>query len=285
MKKSHTRSFELMYKYRFYFPGVKDMFILFGWFIVGALVAEFITFALMGLAGKGVLDDYMIAISYPIQFIPAMIYAAVKSSHNSLSVEPRDLDTDIPGKSNAFWTALAASLATISAAVVTEPLSLLLPQMPDFFKKLMDSMINGPLWVVLLCVSIFAPFFEEWLCRGIILRGLLSRMKPLSAILISAAFFAVLHLNPWQALPAFLLGCLFGLVYYKTGSLKLTMLMHCVNNTFSVLMSRMPGCEDCEYLWQLTPSMTIYVLIFCVAASLLLLFVVRCVRTTRESLA
>ena len=58
--------------------------------------------------------------------------------------------------------------------------------------------------------------------------------------------FAVLHMNPWQALPAFLLGILFGYVYYRTGSLRLTMLMHCVNNTMAVLFSKIPSLEEAE---------------------------------------
>ena len=70
--------------------------------------------------------------------------------------------------------------------------------------------------------------------------------KPIWAIFWSAVFFAFIHLNPWQAVPAFVLGCLFGYVYYKTGSLKLTMLMHCVNNTLATLLSRIPGMGEAE---------------------------------------
>ena len=100
-------------------------------------------------------------------------------------------------------------------------------------------MLTGtPLWATLLSVSVFAPVFEEWLCRGLVLRGLLHRMKPGWAMVISSAFFAVIHMNPWQALPAFALGMLFAYVYYKTGSLKLTMLMHCTNNTFAALIGQ-----------------------------------------------
>lgn len=54
-------------------------------------------------------------------------------------------------------------------------------------------------------------------------------------------------MNLWQAIPAFIIGAILGYVYYKTGSLKLTMLMHCVNNTLSVIISRIPGLEDVEF--------------------------------------
>ena len=114
-------------------------------------------------------------------------------------------------------------------------------------KDVMDQLLKeSPFWCTLLSVSVFAPLVEEWLCRGLVLRGLMNKMKPAGAICISAAFFAILHMNPWQALPAFLLGVLFGYVYYKTGSLKLTMLMHCVNNTMAVVFSKIPSLEEAE---------------------------------------
>ena len=103
-----------------------------------------------------------------------------------------------------------------------------------------------PLWATLLSVSVFAPLFEEWLCRGLVLRGLLRKMNPFSAIAVSAVFFAILHMNPWQAIPAFCLGLLFGYTYYKTGSLKLTMLMHCTNNTMAVIFSKIPQFKEAE---------------------------------------
>ena len=69
-------------------------------------------------------------------------------------------------------------------------------------------------------------------------------MNPALAIAISAIFFATIHGNLWQGISAFILGSFFGYVYYKTGSLKLTMLMHCVNNTVSVLSSKLPAFEN-----------------------------------------
>ena len=106
-----------------------------------------------------------------------------------------------------------------------------------------------------------------------ILRGLLgNRVKPVWAIVISAAFFAFIHLNPWQAVPAFLLGCLFGYVYYKTGSLKLTMLMHFTNNTFSLVMSNIDSLKDVESWMDVLPGMR-YWIIFAAAVLLIVLIV------------
>ena len=80
-----------------------------------------------------------------------------------------------------------------------------------------------------------------------VLRGLLTKMKPVWAIVISALFFAVIHANPWQALNAFLIGLLMGYVYYKTGSLILTMIIHFVNNGTAVVLSNVESLKDYDY--------------------------------------
>ena len=72
-------------------------------------------------------------------------------------------------------------------------------------------------------------------------------MKPVWAIVISALFFAVIHANPWQALNAFLIGLLMGYVYYKTGSLILTMIIHFVNNGTAVVLSNVESLKDYDY--------------------------------------
>ena len=127
----------------------------------------------------------------------------------------------------------------------------------------MEVLLKGDnVFINFLTVSVFAPFFEEWLCRGMVLRGLLSKkIKPVWAILISAVFFGVIHLNPWQAVPAILLGLLFGYVYYKTGSLKLTMLMHFANNTFVLVLSHLTGLEDAEEWQDILPGMQYWVVL------------------------
>ena len=125
--------------------------------------------------------------------------------------------------------------------------TMLLPEMPDNLKEYMKFLMNGmSTWVAFICVAIYAPLFEEWLCRGLILRGLLQKTNPAVAILVSAAFFSLIHGNLWQAVPAFGMGLLFGYVYYRTGSLKLTMLMHFVNNAMALFISKIPQFKDAE---------------------------------------
>lgn len=237
-------SYDLFSSYSYYLPGIGGMFMLLAMFILGSLLGNLVTMGLQATLGADFAKQFGTVISYPVMFIPPMLYSSVKSRLNSYDTEEVLLDNKVSGGTRL---AIIVTVATMAAAFITEPVTALLPPMPEWLEKVMDQMLEGsPLWATLLSVSVFAPLFEEWLCRGMILRGLLTKMKPATAIVISAAFFAILHMNPWQAIPAFCLGLLFGFVYYKTGSLKLTILMHCVNNTMAVVLSKITVLKEAE---------------------------------------
>ena len=190
---------------------------------------------------------YGILISYPLMFIPAMLYASAKSRRNEGFIESYTVDNNNFGSHKGITMAFVATVLAIATAFIIDPVGRLLPDMSEEMEALMKQLLGGPAWVTLISVSIFAPFFEEWLCRGVVLRGLLKKVGPAWAIIISALFFAAIHMNLWQAIPAFIMGLVFGYVYYKTGSLKLTMLMHCVNNTLAFAVSNIPSLENAEY--------------------------------------
>lgn len=261
-------SYDIFSNYAHFLPGVKGMLMLFLLFLIGSVLGSIISgvfVAFMSIAGAENAMTYSMLIAYPVSFIPPLLYASLQSRRNEIFDTGYALDSNNFGIRGGFSMAVIVSVATVAAAFVSEPIGLILPEMPESLEKSLEMLTNGPLWVSLLSVSIFAPLFEEWLCRGIVLRGLLHNMKPAAAICVSAIFFAVLHMNPWQAIPAFLLGLLFGYVYYKTGSLKLTMLMHCVNNTVAVIISRLPGFEEAEtFMDILSPWAYVCIFISCV---------------------
>lgn len=256
---------------------------MFGLMLLGALLGSAVSGAMSLILGDAFSASYVQLVAYPIQFIPPIIYASAKSHREEMFEGPcipvdnyRMCKTADGKPMIATWLiALMCVVATIACAAVTEPLIALLPEMSERMRNLLESVTGGPLWCSLVTAAVFAPFFEEWMCRGIVMRGLLHHKSPAVAILGSAAFFALIHLNPWQAIPAFILGCVFGLVYYKTGSLKLTMLMHCANNSFAILMSNMPGVQDKDYLYQIIGDNLTYGVVYAASLALVVLFVVR----------
>ena len=106
----------------------------------------------------------------------------------------------------------------------------------SFFENLMSGLTNDPIVMVITAV-IMAPIFEEIVFRGIIQQGMINNgVKPWKAILLASILFGLIHGNPWQFVGATLLGCVLGLVYYKTKSLFLPMLLHGFNNLCSAVL-------------------------------------------------
>jgi membrane protease YdiL (CAAX protease family) len=119
-------------------------------------------------------------------------------------------------------------------AVVIEPLSMWIP-MPESIKQVFEAAFKDDVPTFLSAV-VAAPVAEEWLCRGVILKGLLTHYAPRKAIIWSAVLFGVLHMNPWQAIPAFCIALAIGWVYWRTRSLWPCIFMHAVNNSIAFLL-------------------------------------------------
>lgn len=113
-----------------------------------------------------------------------------------------------------------------------------------FFSEQMSNISEEP-FLMFLLVSFFAPITEEILFRGIIQKGMINNgVKPKTAILISAFVFGFIHFNPWQFVGAFLLGIVLGVVYFKTKSLLMSILLHSFNNTIAAIMMKYYDTES-----------------------------------------
>ncbi|RYQ02565.1 CAAX amino protease [Bifidobacterium pseudolongum subsp. globosum] len=116
-------------------------------------------------------------------------------------------------------------------------------------------MTGGSDWVVnIVAAVLLAPIVEEWLFRKQLI-GRLRRFGELPAILVSALFFALFHLNLFQFFYAFGLGVLFGYVYMRTSKLRYTVGLHMLINANGGIvapwfMNRLMGAIDAN----LTPD-------------------------------
>ena len=274
IKPNHGKSYDILGNFSYYVPGVGQMFVLLALLLVGAVLGTILTIPFILIGGGEIGTEVSMIVSYPVMFIPPMIYASVKSKSNRYLHDGVKLDSDHFSPVGFVMCALMAMALTLAGSFVADLPASWLPEMPEALAEALGSMTGGNFILDFICVSIFAPFFEEWLCRGMVLRGLLhNNIKPVWAIVISAAFFALIHMNPWQAIPAFLLGCAMGYVYYKTGSLLLTMLMHFTNNTFALILSHVDSLAEVENYQQMFPG-AIYWAVFaaCVAAVVLTVY-------------
>ena len=261
------KNYDLLTSCSWYTPGTGGLFAVLGMFLVGALIGSLVSVGL-SLFMPSALHTQLVG--YPLMFVPVFIFVRFKSMSNSSFERGFRLDSNHFGPSGGWVAALVVTVATLGAIVILEGLNSLLPEMPSELKDAMEMMTGGPLWLSLALTAVLAPLCEEWLCRGVVLRGLLNYgrtgsadgvtssrgMNPALAIVVQALFFAAIHMNLWQGLTAFLIGCLMGYVYYRTGSLKLTMLMHMVNNASSVLLVQFGGekVRQADTLLDLIPA-------------------------------
>lgn len=101
----------------------------------------------------------------------------------------------------------------------------------DTFTQMMGTVIG------FLAIVIVGPIMEELLFRGWIMRVFLERTTPSKAIIYSALIFGLIHMNPVQIVYAALIGLILGWLYYKTGSLIPSIIMHIVANAASFVIS------------------------------------------------
>ena len=258
-----VNNYNLYANHAWFVPGVGGMFGLLGWFLIGNIMAGILVAILSLMLPPTVVTDYSMLVAYPLSFLPAMVYAAQKSQKNSLFETGYQLNSSHFGPFKTWQIVVITVVLTYATMASADYINYLnvkfttsTPGMKAFYDKIVEllgQMTGGPFWSSFLLTAIFAPIFEEWLCRGMILRGLLTKMKPVWAIVISALFFAVIHMNPWQALNAFIIGVIMGYVYYKTGSLILTMIIHFVNNGTAVVLSQFSSLEDVDFWIDIMP--------------------------------
>lgn len=105
--------------------------------------------------------------------------------------------------------------------------------------------------VSVLATAVVASLVEEFAIRGVVMQPL-RRFGDKFAIVISALVFSAIHGNFQQIPFAFVVGLALGYVVIRTGSIWAGVLLHFINNLWSV-------CA--EYLSYLVPEMT-YVIVY-----------------------
>ncbi len=238
----------LFSKPKYYRPGFGgSLLILLVLFVGGGIVSALVSFVAAMASGQltpEVLSDPQmlteiiagkLSLMYFAQMIVPVLFIWLVGnarSHNPM-VSPVKVDAPHIGKFNFLTLGLLLMFLTLAVGWVLDPVTSYFP-IPDSFKSMFENISNKP-FDTILSVAIMAPLFEEFILRGTIERGLLSGSSWV-AILWSALLFGVIHMNFWQAIPAFIIGCLLGWVYYRTHSIWAVIFMHFVNNFSSIML-------------------------------------------------
>jgi len=95
----------------------------------------------------------------------------------------------------------------------------------------------GGLILNLIVIALIPAVGEELTFRGVLQQSLTRGLKnPHVAIILSAAIFSFIHFQFYGFLPRMFLGILLGYMFYISGSLWMSILMHFLNNGTAVVL-------------------------------------------------
>lgn len=138
----------------------------------------------------------------------------------------------------------------------------------------------GGLLFNLLIIALIPAVGEELTFRGVLQQGLSRRMNPHVAIILAAAIFSFIHFQFYGFLPRMFLGILLGYMFYVSGSLWTSILMHFVNNGTAVVLYYLNDKGiinvDVDHFGAMPPTMVV------ISAAVTLALIVACWRKSKE---
>ena len=104
-------------------------------------------------------------------------------------------------------------------------------------RELWDKAHGGWIVVLVVVVALGAPIIEELVYRGLILQALQSRLNDWLALIISAAWFALIHLQPVELPGLFAFALVLGICFQRTGRLGMSVMAHIGFNAAGLLLA------------------------------------------------
>ncbi|MCR5636262.1 MAG: CPBP family intramembrane metalloprotease [Clostridiales bacterium] len=127
----------------------------------------------------------------------------------------------------------------------------------------------GTLGTMLISVAIVPALAEEFMFRGVVLT-ILRKYGDTFAIFISSLLFGLLHGNFVQTPFAFVVGLVLGFITVYTGSMLPSMIIHCLNNSISIIITYLNNNIELEAV---TEVIYVSVSVIIAAVGLVSLFV------------
>lgn len=185
-----------------------------------------------------------------LHFNPANILSELSQKQNNKVMKlPKLLRLDkFPDAKQIGYSLLALMMFQVFMAGYAEVQNALIP---DFMAEIYDKysqMVNQSYSEMLLkggflaligslfYIALIPAVCEEFLMRGMLQKSLEEAINPSRAIIITGLIFGFVHFNPIQLVPLILIGFMLGFAAYITKSLYTSIIMHLVNNAFTVLM-------------------------------------------------
>ncbi len=146
----------------------------------------------------------------------------------------------VPTFKNIFCGVLLYIGTYVLMIIISVVLTNLFPQSSQNVEATFLSLMDVPVVVLVIVLSIMPAVGEELFFRGFIFGGLRSKYKIPISIFVSSLIFGLFHMSLVKLIPTALLGACFAYIAYKTGSIYIGMGLHLINNFIAVLTMRYP---------------------------------------------
>lgn len=189
-------------------------------------------------SGHGIAGDIIYEISYGLLYavvfvLPVLFFRLISGGKPQARIY---FERHLPRETPLY---LFLGMAVILAAAYLNSLLLDVFDYAEFTEEVFSGSGVSANYQVVLAVfttAVVPAFVEELLFRGMVLTNLLPYGRT-TAIIGSALLFGMMHQNAGQLLFATVAGLILGYVYVKTRSIWCCILLHFVNNFYSVLQS------------------------------------------------
>lgn len=183
------------------------------------------------------------SLSFLIDIFMYIFYIAVPFGIAALIFKAYHKNTSIflPKRSAPKYAALYIIGAVGAGYVLNLLINLLFPSFVEFFSVEANITADNPLDIILciIMVAVLPAVLEEWAFRGVLLKNLLPYGRT-GAVVISSMLFGLAHLDPPRIIFATAFGLVLGMCYEYTGSLLISIIIHFINNSISVIVTLMP---------------------------------------------
>lgn len=125
-------------------------------------------------------------------------------------------------------------------------------EIPD----VLNDLFNKPAWFSIFLLCVYAPFFEEFTFRGVILSGYAANKNPWKAAVITGCFFGLMHGFLPSVAPTAFLGVIIAIVVLYTGSIFAGMIYHALHNLLAYTMLMDNWFIDLPWKLNLVPPVT-----------------------------
>lgn len=134
----------------------------------------------------------------------------------------------------SMWVPLSAGILFFLGDACIESLCDI--QMPEELGNTFFELMHSPYGFMSVCF--IGPLLEELFMREGVMGSMLRQgVRPWTAIILSSVLFGAMHLNLSQFIFATIGGIALGILYYKSGNIILSLIVHALNNTFFSIMT------------------------------------------------